>query len=170
MDDNLRELLSSDHMQTLGFFFYRLKDVAEKEADTVELRYTASVLASFAQTSTVTTSGFPTPMSPSSIFDQFVFDGSLVLDSEALENAGAQCLLLSGFFRDQMAYRRRNSHSVSWYRELGGSFYNRAATLYEGGEKRNILIRMSQRFDYWADTCAILSRELRDERYLLRQN
>ena len=59
----------------------------------------------------------------SAVFDHFVFDTTLLHDSLMMETAGAQCLLLAGFFEDQM--RRR--HNIRWYAELGASFFSRAA-------------------------------------------
>ena len=44
-------------------------------------------------------------------------------DKLMMETAGAQCLLLAGFFEDQM----RPRHNVRWYAQLGASFFSRAA-------------------------------------------
>ena len=52
-----------------------------------------------------------------------VIDTTLLRDSMMMETAGAQCLVLAGFFEDQM--RRR--HSIRWYAQLGATFFRRAA-------------------------------------------
>ena len=64
------------------------------------------------------------PANLSAVFDHFVFDTTLPDDSLMMETAGAQCLVLAGFFEDQM--RRR--HNIRWYAELGASFFSRAAS------------------------------------------
>src|ERR1700733_14977909 len=98
----LRELLATDHRQTLAFFFQRLKDVAGPDVDQEELIYNASVLAHYAQVSTQATVDLSTPANLSTVFDHFVADPTLLDDSLMMETAGAQCLVLSGFFEDQM--------------------------------------------------------------------
>ena len=120
----LRELLATDHRQALEFFFQRLKDVSGPGVDQQELLYNASVLAHYAQVSTHATVDLSTPASLSAIFDHFVADSTLLADSLMMETAGAQCLVLAGFFEDQM--RRR--HNIRWYAELGAGFFSRAAT------------------------------------------
>ena len=88
-----------------------------------ELLYNASVLAHYAQVSTQPDVDVPAPANLSAVFDHFVADTTLLHDSLMMETAGAQCLLLAGFFEDQM--RRR--HNIRWYAELGASFFSRAA-------------------------------------------
>src|SRR5688500_2792252 len=109
----LRELLATDHRQALGFFFQRLKDVSEPGVDQRELLYNASVLAHYAQVSTHAGFEFSAPVNLSVVFDQFVLDTTLAQDGPMLETAGAQCLVLAGFFEEQM--RRR--HNIRWYAE-----------------------------------------------------
>ena len=92
-----------------------LQDVCECPVDRQELLYNASVLAHYAQVSTRPTSDLPAPASLRAVFDHFVVDTTLLHDSPMMETAGAQCLLLAGFFEDQM--RRR--HNIRWYAELG---------------------------------------------------
>ena len=119
----LRELLAIDHRQTLEFFVLRLQDVSEPTVDRQELLYNASLLAHYAQVSTQPDVDVPAPANLSAVFDHFVADTTLLHDSLMMETAGAQCLLLAGFFEDQM--RRR--HNIRWYAELGASFFSRAA-------------------------------------------
>jgi hypothetical protein len=119
-----RELLGIDHRQALEFFTVRLQDIAEPDVDREELLYNASVLAHYAQTSTYADTDLGTPANLSAVFDNFVFDSTLVHDGEMMETAGAQCLLLAGFFQDQMSRR----HNIRWYAELGAEFFSRAAS------------------------------------------
>jgi hypothetical protein len=119
----LRELLATDHRQALEFFFQRLKDVSGPDVDQVELLYNASVLAHYAQVSTHAAVDLSAPANLSAVFDHFVADTTLLQDSVMMETAGAQCLVLAGFFEDQM--RRR--HSIRWYADLGAGFFRRAA-------------------------------------------
>ena len=80
-----------------------------------------------------------------------------------METAGAQCLLLAGFFEDQM--RRR--HNIRWYAELGASFFSRAALHERSPHKARLLDAIARRFEPWRQRHAQLSRELRDQPYLL---
>ncbi len=119
----LRELIATDHRQALEFFFQRLQDVSGPDVDQQELLYNASVLAHYAQVSTQAESELSAPANLSAVFDCFVFDMTLPYDSLMLETVGAQCLVLTGFFEDQM--RRR--HNVRWYAGIGAAFFGRAA-------------------------------------------
>src|SRR5687768_12117183 len=119
----LGELLATDHRQTLEFFVSGLRDVSEPTVDRQELLYNASVLAHHALVSTQADSGLPVPANLSVVFDHFVADPTLLHDSVMMEAAGAQCLLLAGFFEDQMRHR----HNIRWYAELGMGFFRRAA-------------------------------------------
>src|SRR5213596_2367789 len=137
--DPLRELLGTDHRQALEFFFLGLQDVSEPTVD------------------------WPAPANLSVVFDHFVPDTTLLHDSLMMETAGAQCLLLAGFFEHQM--RRR--HNIRWYAELGATFFRRAA-LQEGSlPKARLLDAIARRFEPWRRRHAQLSRELRDQPYLL---
>lgn len=116
----LRELLAADHRRILEFFVLGLTDVSEPTVDRQELLYNASVLAHYAQVSTQAGLEWPIPANLGVIFDQFVNNTSVQRDSDTMEMAGSQCLLLAGFFEDQM--RRR--HNVHWYAHLGSGFFN----------------------------------------------
>ena len=159
----LRELLASDHQQTLEFFVAGLQEVCDADVDRQELLYNASVLAHHAQVSTHSGADMHTPASLSEVFDAFVIDTSLVHDSTMMEAAGAQCLLLAGFFEDQM--RRR--HNIRWYAELGASFFNQAAVQEQSPPKARLLHTIARRFEPWRQRHARLSRELRDQVYVL---
>ena len=94
----LRELLAIDHRQALAFFVVRLQDVSEPTVDRRELLYNASVLAHYAQVSIQSDADVPAPANLGVVFDHFVADTTLLRDSLMMETAGAQCLLLAGFF------------------------------------------------------------------------
>ena len=111
----LRELLAVDERKTLEFFFLGLKDVSEADVDRQELLYNASVLAHYAQVSTHSDTDFPTPSALGAVFDHFVGTPETPIDAEMLETAGSHCLLMAGFFEDQMKQR----HNVRWYARLG---------------------------------------------------
>jgi hypothetical protein len=159
----LRELLASDRRQTLEFFFVGLQELSEPTVDRDELLYNASVLAHHAQVSTRAEASMPTPSSLSDVFDAFVFDTTMIHDSTVMEAAGAQCLLLAGFFEDQM----RSRHTIQWYARLGAGFYHRAAEQEGSNKKARLLDAIARRFEPWRQCHARLSRELRDKPFLL---
>jgi hypothetical protein len=158
----LRELLATDDRQALEFFFQRLKDVSEPDVDTRELLYNASVLAHYAQVSTQAGSELSAPATLGIVFDHFVIDTTLVRDSQMMETAGAQCLVLAGFFEDQM--RRR--HNIRWYAQLGAGFLKQAAVLESSPHKAQLLDTVASRFEVWRQRHARLGRELRDQPFL----
>lgn len=161
--DPLQELLAIDHRQALEFFVVRLQDLSEPDVDRQELIYNASVLAHYARVSTQADVDLGTPANLSEVFDHFVSDTTLLRDSQMMEAAGAQCLLLAGFFEDQM--RRR--HNIRWYAELGAGFFSRAALEEQSPHKARLLDAIARRFEPWRRRHAQLSRELRDQPYLL---
>ena len=159
----LKELLGSDHRQTFEFFYVGLQGVVDPTVDRQELLYNASVLAHHAQVSTQATVDLSTPASLSAVFDHFVVDSTLLADSLIMETAGAQCLVLAGFFEDQM--RRR--HNIRWYSELGAGFFSRAATREASPHKAQLLDTIATHFEAWRQRQARLSRVLRDQPFLL---
>jgi hypothetical protein len=161
--DPLGELVATDSRQALEFFFLGLQDLCEPTVDRQELLYNASVLAHYAQVSTHADGDVPMPANLSAVFDHFVLAPSFLNDSLLLETAGAQCLLLAGFFEDQM----RQRHNIRWYAELGASFFNRAAGQEQSPDKARLLDTMARRFEPWRQRHARLSRELRDQPYVL---
>src|SRR6202140_3556361 len=161
--DPLREVLAIDRRQALEFFVLRLQDVSEPTVDRQELLYNASVLAHYAQVSTQPDVDVPAPSNLSVVFDHFVSDTTQLHDSLMMETAGAQCLLLAGFFEDQM--RRR--HNIRWYAELGASFFNQAAVQEQSPPKARLLHTMARPFEPWRPGHPRLSRELRDQAYAL---
>jgi hypothetical protein len=159
----MQELLATDHRQALEFFVLGLQDVSEPTVDRQELLYNASVLAHYAQVSTHADVDWPAPANLSVVFDHFVSDTTLLHDGLMMETAGAQCLLLAGFFEDQM--RRR--YNIRWYAELGASFFNQAAVQEPSPPKARLLHTIARRFEPWRQRHARLSRELRGQAYVL---
>jgi hypothetical protein len=161
--DPLRELVATSHQQTLQFFVLGLQDLCEPTVDRQELLYNASVLAHYAQISAYADVDLPVPANLSVVCDHFVLDQTLQQDGLLLETAGAQCLLLAGFFEDQM--RRR--HNIRWYAELGAGFFSRAARQEESPDKARLLATIGRRFEPWRQCHARLSRALRDQPYVI---
>lgn len=159
----LAELLATGDREILDFFVTGLRDVAEAPVDSRALFYNASVLAHYAQTSTASEDGMPAPSTLAALFDQFVMPSELLDDGALMETAGAQCLLLAGFFEDQS--RRR--HNIRWYSQLGAGFFARAARSEASPAKALLLRSLSDEFEPWRRRHARLSRELRDQPYLL---
>jgi hypothetical protein len=160
---SLGELLAAGEKQTLEFFIVRLKDVSEPTVNHLELLYNASVLAHHALVSTRSTTELTTPSTLADVFDHFVIDTSLRHDSAMMEAAGAQCLLLAGFFEVQM--RRR--HNIRWYAKLGAGFFSQAAAMERSPQKVRLLTAIADGFEPWRQRHARLSRELSDQPYLL---
>ncbi len=152
--------LAVTQAQALRFFFERLKDVVgEDDTSSAELLYNASVLAHFATTSAAATSAFPVcPTSLSTVFDVFVLDRSQHVDAEIMEAAASQCLLLTGFFQDQLRAR----YNVAWYASLGAGFYDSAAEYATDRKRSRMLETMSAHFEYWRRQQQRLAHELRD--------
>jgi hypothetical protein len=161
--DPLGELLGVDRRQALEFFAVRLQEVSGPAVDRDELLYNASVLAHHALTPTQAGVEVAAPASLTTVFDHFVADFTRRSDPAMMELAGAQCLLLAGFFEDQM--RRR--HNIRWYSELGAGFFNDAAMQEQSSDKARLLESVSRRFELWRQRYARLSRDLRDDPYLL---
>jgi hypothetical protein len=161
--DPLRELLGVDHRQTLEFFALIFRDVSDPSVDKQELLYHASVLAHYAQVPTTTDDDLGTPADLTAVFDHFVLDRSSQRDSVTMELAGTQCLLLAGFFEEQMCQR----HNIRWYTELGAGFFDRAAIQALSVPKARLLHRTAQGFETWRQRYACVSRELRDRPYVL---
>jgi hypothetical protein len=159
----LNELLASSHLQTLEFFLVSLRDVSDPSVDTQELLYNASVLAHYAQISTSCDDELAAPANLSSVFDRFITGAALLRDSTLMETAGAQCLMLTGFFEDQM----RGRHNIRWYADLGATFFRRAAAEDHSPRRAQLLDSIGLRFEFWRQNQARLSHELRDLRYVL---
>ncbi len=157
----LQELLAVDHRRAFEFFFTRLRDVTEPGVGRDELLYNASVLAHYAQVSTGDAVS-PAPTGLDDVFDAFASETPIV-DADVLEVIGTHCLLLVGFFGDQM--RRR--HNLSWYSQLGAGFFHRAARHQPSPRKARLMDTMGRDFGRWRQRHERLSRDLRDTPFLL---
>ena len=58
-------------------------------------------------------------------------------------------------------------HNVRWYAELGAGFFSRAARCDQSLRKARLLDAIARPFEPWRQRPAQLSRELRDQPYLL---
>jgi hypothetical protein len=159
----LQELPAVDERRALEFFAMGLQDVSDPGVDRRELLYNASVLAHYTQVSTCAQVEMPAPANLSTVFDHFVLNTALPRDGHLMETAGAQCLFLTGFFEDRM----RGRHDIRWYAELGAGFFIRAADQEESAKKARLLTLIGRHFEAWRQRHARLSRELRDQQYLL---
>lgn len=157
------ELLAIDQHRALEFFVTGLTDVSEATVDRQELLYNASVLAHYTQVSTHSDSDMPALADLGAVFDQFVLNTAVPHDSVSLEAGAAHCLLLTGFFEDQM----RGRHNIRWFAEFGAGLFTRAATRQESRHKAQLLTMVARHFEPWRQRHARLSRELRDQAYLL---
>lgn len=120
---DFQELLKVDKKETFDFLYLGLRDrVPAGRVVDAETKYTASILASFAQTSSCDMADMPPFSSLSEVFNHFVLPGNDLRDPTLLALAGAQSLFLLGIFPSQMASR----HNLRWFRELGQDFYRRA--------------------------------------------
>ena len=158
--------LAVNETQALRFFFERLRDVADLERATeAELLYNASVLAHFATTSTTSPDVFPTsPTGLTAVLDLFVLDRSQHADPQIMEAAASQCLVLTGFFQDQL--RRR--HNLHWFAALGADFYDQAAHLGTDRHRAKMMGTMASRFQFWREQQHRLAHELRDLPFLIK--
>jgi hypothetical protein len=159
----LRALLATDERRALEFFVLGLRDVSGGGINREELLYNASVLAHYSLVSTQAAVEMPAPADLGEVFDNFVLNTSALPDRAMMETAAAQCLLLAGFFEDQM----RGRHNIRWYAELGAGFFTRAASLEPSRSKARLLEILARDFEPWRQRHARLSRELRDQAYLL---
>jgi hypothetical protein len=159
---DMTELYEGGKRTTLEFFTDYFKEMCGRRVNGLEVLYNASVLAHYAQTSTEAGVGLPPPSNLSVVFDNFVLDHSLLQDGGMMEIAGGQCLLLAGFFCDQM--RRR--YAIHEYAERGASFFSRAAGLNRNPRKSALLNRMAEEFEPWRRRHARLSRMLRRQPHL----
>ena len=159
----LQELLAVDQRRALEFFVTGLQDVSSPGVNRQELLYNASVLAHYAQVSTLAELEMPAPANLSAVFDTFVFNAAVPQDAQLLETAGAQCLFLTGFFEAQM----RGRHDIRWYAEIGAGFFMRAAGCERTAKRARLLPMSARHFEPWRQTHARLSRELREQQYLL---
>ena len=159
---HLRNCSRLTHRQALEFFVLGLEDVSSSAVDCEELLYNASVLAHYAQVSTQSCRDLPSPATLGAVFDQFVLDPTLFADGVMMETAGAQCLLLAGFFEDQM----RGRHTSAGRRARRGLLRPRGRQA-SSAHRAHLLEGLARQFEPWRRRHARLGRELRDQAYRL---
>ena len=160
-----QQWLAVTHPQPLKFFFERLRDVSADDTPVSELLYNASILAHFASTSTASSDRFPPcPSGLGIVFDLFVMDRSQHSDPSIMEAGASQCLLMTGFFGEQLSRR----HNVDWYASLGAGFYVRAAEHTRDNARADMMRTMAVRFAFWRHQQARLAEDLRDRALLLQ--
>ena len=160
------ELIAVDERRALEFFVVGFKDVCEADVGRKELLYNASILAHYAQVSTGANGDMPVLPDLGAVFDHFVVDVAFGHSESVLETVGAQCLLLTGFFGEQMQSR----HNLRWYAELGAGFFHRAARRQPHSQKAGLLTVMAKNFGLWRNRHARLAQELRDQPYLINRS
>ena len=157
--EELLRIHPSSHDDTSRFFYQSLLHEARgKELNPLQLKYGASVLAHFAETSCVTENGIPTLRDLSDSFDWYVIDNGVRSSPDLLEYAGAQALFLAGFLRDQTASRGR--HDLGWYYQLGVSFYGRVSFYTQDSQpaRSKFFLGISRVFPALADVFRELQR------------
>jgi hypothetical protein len=165
MSDLFDELYGVDFNTAVNFFFTGLKVVTGKETSD-EMIYVASILAHYSLTPRYDDNILSIP--PMADLSE-VSDKSFLLetkDPKTLETVGSQLLFLDGFFRDWMS----RSHNVKMYDDVGQSIYDRASFFTRESKKRELFGRMSESFPSWAISCCDLSRDCRNNQYLLGIN
>lgn len=171
--DQFTELYGCSSNDTLRFFHTHLHDAVPDSRLSEEKAYTASVLAHYAQVSSSSETDFPIRTNLSGIHDEFVL--KLLLDTgrpalsrpdseKIMEVAGSQTLVMVGFFRDQM--RRR--HNLNVFEGYGRMFFGMSADACLSSKKSILLNSMSVNFHVLAKGCCKLSRNLRDNPYLIK--
>ncbi len=161
----MAELLEVSENQALEFFFKAIISEEYPEGSSkLEIKYIASIMAHYTQVSTVSSSHFPMSRNLGQIFDEFVLNTSVHTNPEIMEWAGAQTVILAGFFGSQMS--RRNN--LPYFEEVGRSFYIRASLFTKVKAKKELFERVSSHYPDWTKTLNSLSKTLRDNRYLIR--
>lgn len=162
MDLLLQELLGVNFQTALSFFHQGLREVTGKRSSD-QMVYVASVLAHFSLTSR-NSNDRPPFANLGEVFDNFVFKNEVSKDPEVLEIAGSQVILFAGFFRHQMMKR----HIVSWYDDLGRSFYLKASLNTPSQKKKDLFKSMSYSLPFWNLSCNKLHKKCREDKYLIQ--
>jgi hypothetical protein len=61
----------------------------------------------------------------------------------------------------------RPRHNIRWFAELGAGFFRQAALHQRSVDKARMLDAIARRFELWRQRHALLSRDLRDQPFLL---
>ena len=160
--DELGRVLAIDHLSTYRFFHTNIREFAPERVTPEEIQHVASVLSSYAQTSTSETGGWAIPTSPIEVED--IIDPNRMSGARAYEIAGARVLFLAGYFRNQIKRR----HNVEWLDRLGQSFYAIASDNALGPNNRKVLRSVAMNFPGWTNACMQLNSTFADNRYILK--
>lgn len=163
MDNSEKKVLTVDDEVALKVFYERLSmEVGFRSEELeAELKFVASILADKCLTSVDgggVEGGAPLHGDLTGVFDNYIFSSDGIHDPKLMEDAGAQTLLYAGFFRTQ----QENRHKLSWFNQIGRSFFERAACLTEDENRKAFLLNFSKRFEYWSGICHKLSKTFRD--------
>ncbi len=167
---DMGSLFAVDSIQTLQFFLDGLVEVGvPAEIPKKEVVYIAEVLAHYAQTSSEDSTHLPLANNLSEAYDRFVLSQfgpeifSTVADPSILEVAGSQFLIIAGFFRQHMSRR----YNLPYYERLGRTFYASAGHYSNEKNKKELFFSVASNFPLWAMTFQSMSRNFRDNPYLL---
>jgi hypothetical protein len=136
----------------LDFFAERLLDVCDDDvADGSlkdELLYTASILSHYALVSGTSQTSLPLASSLREVFDLYVCDPLPQSDPGLMEAAGAQTLMLTGYYGAAM----ERTFSLPTYTTWGQHFFRKAAV----GRRRTLLLSMADHYEPWRDALRVL--------------
>jgi hypothetical protein len=171
------EAYGASYQGTFDFFLTELSDTPSvtrwrlmdrQQENPEELPYCASILAHFASTSTEggdeSYEGPITPRTIVNVLDNYILKPELCADAEIMESAGAQSLLLTGFFYQQSRSDRGN---LAIYVKQGVYFFARAASGIPHSPKKQLLETVSTRFGMWQRAFHEASQACRGRSYLL---
>jgi hypothetical protein len=133
--------------EVLDFFAERLYEVCDDDVAEGPLRdelfYTASILSHYALVSGTSATALPLANSLRELFDLYVCDPLPQSDPTLMEAAGAQTLMLTGYYGAAM----ERTHSLPTYTTWGQQFFRRAAV----GRRRALLLSMADHYEPWRD-------------------
>ncbi len=154
----------------LNFFTENIvEELGDVEMSPEETRYVASILASFASTSRFEQGNWAPATDTREVFDRFVLqrnDSGFVapqLTAQQAETAGAQLMLVVGFFRSQVHPRV----NLRFHSRLGQNFFFRASRAF-GGKRGELLESVSFNFGFWCLVQRKLNQRLREDPYVLK--
>ncbi len=157
--NEIQALMASDHRTTMQFFFSNLLDCVPSEVVyEEEIIYSASLLASYAQTSKH--SGYYLPLlgNLQEIGDLFFRQNRLPTDWMFWQDAGAQLLVFTGYFRGQIS----EDFEIEKFEELGAHSFKKLSIGAPTEKKRWLFSRMHQNFPVWTRTFHLLHQQLFD--------
>ena len=143
----------------LDFFAERLIEVCDdyitEGPPHDELLYTASILSHYALVSRTSGTSLPLASSLSELFDLYVCDPLAHADPGLMEAAGAQTLMLTGYYGAAM----ERTYNLPAYTTWGQQFFRRAAV----GRRRALLMSMADHYEPWRDALRVLHARFQHE-------